>query len=194
MRKASGLIRNLLQFGLIDMYSYVMKPKIIALTVALAFSLPFLVQAETVNFPKNDPQFSVTFADGWKAEITKAGIISAQPKGAAYAISIFPVQAKNARDGIQETLKQVEIRFTDVKSSEPVESKTANNITCLEQHFTAKDKGADRVLTIVAFSPNGRTYYALFQAGTPAVDKEYSPATVAIVKSIKAIKSDNSND
>jgi hypothetical protein len=180
----------LLQFGRPDMYSYVMRPKIIALTFALAFPLPFFAQAKTINFPKDDPQFSVTFADDRKAEITKDGIISAQPKGTGYGISIYPVPAKNARDGIQVTLKYVEAEFTDVKSSDPVESKTANNVTCLEQHFTAKDKGADRVLTIVAFSLDGKNYHALFQAGTPAVAKEYSPATVAIVKSIKAIKSD----
>jgi hypothetical protein len=172
-----------------------MKFKITALVVALGFSLPLLVQAKTLKFPKGDPEFSVTFENDWKAEITDAGIISAQPKGGGYAISIFPVVAKNAKGAVQETLDEVEKRFTDLKPTDPVEFKTPNGIPCLERDFTAKDKGSDRALAIVAFTPGGKTFYALFQAGTPEADKQYTPAVVAIVKSIKSLKkSDDSDD
>jgi hypothetical protein len=171
-----------------------MKFKITALVVALAFSLPLMVEAKTLKFPKGDPQFTVTFDNDWKAEITDAGIISAQPKGGGYALSIFPVEAKNAKGAIQETVTEVEKRFTDVKATNPVEFKTPNGIPCLERDFTAKDKGADRALAIVAFTPDGKTYYALFQAGTPEADKQYTPAVVAIVKSIKSLKKSDDDD
>jgi hypothetical protein len=171
-----------------------MKFKITALVVAFGLSLPFIVQAKTLKFPKGDPEFSVTFASDWKAEITDAGIISAQPKGGGYALSIFPVVAKNAKGAVEETVVEVEKRFQDIKPSQPVEFKTANGIPCLERDFTAKDKGADRALAIVAFTPDGKTFYALFQAGTPEADKTYTPAVVAIVKSIKSLKSDDSED
>ena len=171
-----------------------MKFKITALVVALAFSLPLMVEAKTLKFPKADPQFTVTFDNDWKAEITDAGIISAQPKGGGYALSIFPVEAKNAKGAIQETVTEVEKRFTDVKATNPVEFKTPNGIACLERDFTAKDKGADRALAIVAFTPDGKTYYALFQAGTPEADKQYTPAVVAIVKSIKSLKKSDDDD
>lgn len=171
-----------------------MKFKIIALAVALAFFLHASAQAKTLKFPKADPQFTVTFANDWKAEITSAGIISAQPKGAGYAISIFPLQAKNARDAIDETAKEVEKRFQDIKPSEPVEFKTANDITYLERDYTAKDDGSDRALAIVAFSPDGKNYFALFQAGTPEADKQYTQDVVAIVKSIKSLKSKSDDD
>src|SRR2546423_8584833 len=105
-----------------------MKMKAIALLVMLTVSLAGLLQAKTLKFPKDNPQFSVTFASDWKAEITDAGIISAQPKGAAYAISIFPVQSTNARGAIEETLKEVDKRFTDIKPSETSEFKTDNGI------------------------------------------------------------------
>src|SRR6266480_1965619 len=141
-----------------------MKFKILALSLALAVFLPGLAPAKTLKFPKDNPEFSVTFANDWKAEITSAGIISAQPKGAAYAISIFPVTATNARDAIEETASEVEKRFTDLKPNEPVEFKNANNIKFLERDLTGKDKGEARTLAIVAFSPAGKTYYALFQA------------------------------
>lgn len=171
-----------------------MKLKIIAFSLALACFLPAFSQAKTLKFPKDDPQFTVTFASDWKAEITSAGIISAQPKGTGYAISIFPVTSKNARDAIDETLKEVDKRFSDIKPSDPVEFKTANNITYLERDFTAKDKGAARALAIVAFSPDGKTYYALFQAGTPEADKQYTQDVVAIVKSIKSLKASADDD
>ncbi|MEY2489303.1 MAG: hypothetical protein QOC70_1245 [Verrucomicrobiota bacterium] len=165
-----------------------MKSKTLALAVAFALALPFLAQAKTLKFPKEDPEFSVTFADDWTAEITDSGIITAQPKGAAYSVSIFPVAAKTAADAVQETLKEVAARFSDVKASKPSEFKTANGIQFTEGDYTAKDKGADRALAILAFSPGGKRYYALFQAGTPEADKEYTPAIVTAVKSIKAIK------
>ena len=166
----------------------------IALFAALAFLLPAVAPAKTLKFPKENPQFSVTFSGDWKAEITDAGIISAQPKGAAYAISIFPVQANNARDGIEETLKEVDKRFTDVKPSDPVEFKTENGIKFLERDFTAKDKGAPRALAIVAFSLNNQDYFALFQAGTPEADKQYTQDVVTIVKSITALKNAGDDD
>ncbi|MFZ1221520.1 MAG: hypothetical protein WAO00_19700 [Chthoniobacterales bacterium] len=171
-----------------------MKSKIITFALALAFSLPGLATAKTLKFPKDDPEFSVTFSNDWKAEITSAGIISAQPKGAGYALSIFPVTAKNARGAIDETASEVEKRFTDLKPNEPVEFKNANNITFLERDLTGKDKGEARALAIVAFSPDGKTYYALFQAGTPAADKKYTQDVIAIVKSITSLKKNSSDD
>jgi hypothetical protein len=171
-----------------------MKFKILALSLALVFLLPGLAPAKTLKFPKDNPEFSVTFANDWKAEITSAGIISAQPKGAAYAISIFPVTATNARGAIEETASEVEKRFTDLKPNEPVEFKNANNIKFLERDLTGKDKGEARTLAIVAFSPGGKTYYALFQAGTPEADKKYTPDVVAIVKSITSLKKSSDDD
>ena len=171
-----------------------MKSKIFALSLTLAFFLPCFAQAKTLKFPKNNPQFSVTFPNDWKAEITSAGIISAQPGGTGYAISIFPVVATSLRAAIEETAEEVDKRFENVQASEPVEFKTANNITFLERDYTATDKGSDRNLAIVAFSPGGKRYYALFQAGTPAADKQYTEDVIEIVKSIKAIKGRNDAD
>ncbi len=171
-----------------------MKFRTIVLFAALAFLLPAVAPAKTLKFPKENPQFTVTFPGDWKAEITDAGIISAQPKGAAYAISIFPVQATNARDAIEETLKEVDKRFDNIKPSDPSEFKTENGIKFLERDFTAKDKGSPRALAIVAFSMDKESYFALFQAGTPEADKQYTQDVVAIVKSIKSLKSSDGDD
>lgn len=171
-----------------------MKFKIFALSLAIAFFLPGFTQAKTLKFPKDNPQFTVTFANDWKAEVTSAGIISAQPKGTGYAISIFPVQARNASGAIDETAREVDKRFQNIKASDPVEFETANNITYLERDYTATDKGSERALAIVAFSPDGKNYFALFQAGTPEADKKYTQDVVAIVKSIKSLKASNDDD
>lgn len=171
-----------------------MKFKTIALFLALALALPGLAAAKTLKFPKKNPQFSITFPNDWKAEITEAGIISAQPKGAAYAISIFPVQATDAKGGIEETVKEVDKRFSDVKPGEDVEFKTENGIKFLERDFTAKDKESPRALAILAFSVDKANYFALFQAGTPEADKQYTQDVVAIVKSIQALKSASDDD
>ena len=171
-----------------------MKFKIFALSLTLAFFLPCFVQAKTLKFPKNNPQFSVTFPNDWKAEITSAGIISAQPAGTGYAISIFPVAATSLRAAIEETAKEVDKRFQNVQPSEPVEFKTANNITFLERDYTATDKGSDRNLAIVAFSPGGKRYYALFQAGTPEAEKQFTQDVIEIVGSIKPLKAGDDDD
>lgn len=171
-----------------------MKFKTIALFLALTAFVPWLLQAKTLKFPKKHPEFSVTFPNDWKAEITDAGIISAQPKGAAYAISIFPVQASTARGAIDETLKEVEKRFSDVRANDPVEFKSESGITCLESDITAKDKGSARALAIVAFSLDKTTYFALFQAGTPEADKRYTEDVVRIVNSISPLKSSGSDE
>jgi hypothetical protein len=168
-----------------------MKIKVIVL---FGVFLAGILEAKTLKFPKENPQFSVAFPGDWKAEITDAGIISAQPKGAAYAISIFPVTATNAKGAIEETRTEVDKRFSDVKPSEPTEFKTDNGIKFLERDFTAKDKGSPRALAIVAFSVDKQTYFALFQAGTPEADKQYTQDVVSIVKSITPLKSDSDDD
>src|SRR3954466_1915045 len=99
--------------------------KFIAAIVAVVVCLAGLLRAKALKFPQKHPEFSVTFPSDWKAEVTSAGIISAQPKGAAYAISIFPVQANTAQGAIEETLKEVEKRFSDIKSNDPSEFKNA---------------------------------------------------------------------
>jgi hypothetical protein len=171
-----------------------MKFKTIALFLVLGLSLSPGLRAKTLKFPKENPQFSVTFTGDWKAEITDAGIISAQPKGAAYAISIFPVTATTAKGAIAETMKEVEKRFDNIKSSDPSEFKTENGIKFLESDMTAKDKGSPRALAILAFSVDKETYFALFQAGTPEADKKYTEGVASIVKSITALKSKADDD
>src|SRR3954465_4320694 len=128
-----------------------MKFKAIALVLLLTIFGPGILRAKTLKFPQKHPEFSGTFPNDWKAELTDAGIISAQPKGAAYAISIFPVQATTARGAIDETMKEVEKRFTNTTSADASEFKTDNGIKFLESDFTGKDKGAPRTLAIVAF-------------------------------------------
>src|SRR6478752_4263758 len=113
-----------------------MKFKAIGLLILVTICAPGFAQAKTLKFPKENPQFSVTFTGNWKAEITDAGIISAQPKGAAYAISIFPVQATNASGAIEETMKEVDKRFTDIKPGEPVDFSNDNGIKFSERDFS----------------------------------------------------------
>jgi hypothetical protein len=162
-----------------------MKFKAIGLLILLTTCVAGIAQAKTLKFPKENPQFSVTFTGNWKAEITDAGIISAQPKGAAYAISIFPVQATTPSGAIEETMKEVDKRFTDIKPGEPVDFSNDNGIKFSERDFSGKDKGSPRALAIVAFTVDRESYFALFQAGTPEADKQYTQDVVAIVKSIR---------
>src|SRR5438874_11423675 len=171
-----------------------MKFKALPLVLLLAVFLPAFAEAKTLKFPKSNPQFSVTFSGDWKAEITDAGIISAQAKGAAYAIGIFPVQATTAGGAIAETLKEVEKRFTDIKPGEPVDFSNENGVKFLERDFTAKDKGSARALAIVAFTVDKESYFALFQAGTPEADKQYTQDVVAIVKSITPLMKQRDDD
>jgi hypothetical protein len=168
-----------------------MKFKAIALFLALTISYPALSGAKTIKFPKKHPEFSITFPNDWKAEITDAGIISAQPKGAAYAISIFPVQAREMAGAIEETRKEVEKRFTNVKGGDPVDFKNENEIKFRETDLTGEDKGSARTLSIVAFTIDRASFYALFQAGTPEADRQYTDQVAAVIKSIASVKNSN---
>ena len=168
--------------------------KFIAAIAVVLICLPGLLQAKTLKFPQKHPEFSVTFPNDWKADITEAGIITAQPKGAAYAISIFPVQANTAQGAIEETLKEVDKRFSNIKSNDPSEFKNASGLKFLESDMTAKDKGSPRALAIVAFSVDKENYFALFQAGTPEADKQYTQDVVTIVNSITALNSKGNDD
>ena len=168
-----------------------MKFKAIALLLALLVGSPRLSDAKTIKFPKKHPEFSITFPNDWKAEITEAGIISAQPKGAAYAISIFAVEARNMAGAIEETRKEVDKRFTDVKGGDPVDFKNDNGIKFRESDMTGQDKDSARTLAIVAFTIDRASFYALFQAGTPEADRQYTDQVAGIIKSIASVKTSN---
>src|ERR1051325_10229669 len=105
-----------------------MKLETFALSLALIFFLPRASHAKTLEFPKDEPRFAVTFPDDWSAELTKSGIISSQPKGAAYAITIFPVAAKTASGAINETKTEVDKRFQNVEPGTTKEFQNKNNI------------------------------------------------------------------
>ena len=165
-----------------------MKFKAIAVALALLVLYPALAEGKTLKYPKKHPEFSITFPNDWTAEINKDGIISAQPKGAAYAITIFPVQATDMAGAIEETLKEVEKRFSNVKGGEPVDFRNDNGIKFRESDLTATDKGSPRTLAIVAFTIDRASFYTLFQAGTPEADKQYTDAVIEIVKSITFAK------
>jgi hypothetical protein len=168
-----------------------MKFKAMALVLALLVSYPALSGAKTIKFPKKHPEFSITFPNDWKAEITEAGIISAQPKGAAYAISIFAVEARDMAAAIEETRKEVDKRFTDVKGGDPVDFKNGNGIKFRESDLTGNDKDSARTLAIVAFTIDRASFYALFQAGTPEADRQYTDQVAAIIKSIASVNARN---
>ena len=168
-----------------------MRFKAIALFLALTIFYPALSDAKTIKFPKKHPEFSITFPNDWKADITEAGIISAQPKGAAYAISIFPVEARDMAGAIEETRKEVEKRFTDVKGGDPVDFKNDNGIKFRETDMTGQDKDSARTLAIVAFTIDRASFYALFQAGTPEADRQYTDQVAGIIKSIAPVKTSN---
>ena len=69
-----------------------------------------------------------------------------------------------------------------------------NGVKFLERDLTAKDKNSPRALAIVAFTIDRESYFALFQAGTPEADKQYTQDVVAIVKSIAPLKMQRNDD
>jgi hypothetical protein len=146
-----------------------------------------IAEAKTLSYPQESPQFSVAVPDDWDAEITTSDILSAQPKG-AFAISIFPVTATTAPGAIAETRKEVEGRFTDLKSGKLVRFSNRQGIRILERYLSGTDKGSARSLLIAAFTIDGKHYFCLFQAGTPAATKLYGQDLAAILKSIAPLK------
>jgi len=128
-----------------------------------------------------------------KAKAYIAGIYE-HPTRHAPDKSTAQLHAEVAKGAIEETYKEVEKRFDNIKPSEPAEFKTENGIKFLERDYTGKDKGSPRTLAILAFSVDKQTYFAIFQAGTPEADKKYTEEVAVIVKSITAIKGDSDDD
>ena len=164
-----------------------MKFAAIAAFLFLTFT-PAAIQAKAVTFPADSPQFSVTIDDSWNPQITSANIISAQPSGAPFAISIFPCISTTAPTAVEETLNEVEKRFTDVTLGKLAHFTNRNRVTFLERYGAGKDGSSDREMLIAAFTIDGTHYYGLFQAGTPPGTKQYAGDVVAILKSIAPIE------
>ena len=161
----------------------------------LLSSAPAIGETKTLTFPPENPQFSVAVGDSWNPEITSAGILSAHPTGAAFAVSIFPATATTAPGAVDEVLTEVQHRFTDVKPGELEHLTGKKGLKFLERHATGEDTQATgedngaRLMLIAAFTIDGKSYFGLFQAGTPQATKRYSADVIAILKSIAPLKS-----
>lgn len=166
------------------------------LAAAAAFLLLTLgaatAEAKTLSFPQESPQFSVAVPDDWNAENASGGVLSAHPEGGGFAISIFPVVAKTAPEAVEETRKEVDKRFSDVKPGKLVRVSNPQNIRFLESHLSGNDKGSARSMLIAAFTIDGEAYFCLFQASTPAAAERYGQDLAAVLKSIAPLASPSS--
>jgi hypothetical protein len=168
-----------------------MKYCVTAAFLFVAFSAG-TAEAKTLSYPSENPQFSVAVPDDWDAGITNDGIISAVPKGAPFAISIFNTESKTLAGAVAETRAEVDKRFTDVTPAKVANFSNRQHIRFLEHYLSGQDKGSARSMLIAAFTIDGKDYFALFQAGTPEGTKRYGPDLDAILKSIAPLSSPSS--
>ena len=159
-----------------------MKKLLLPLIASLLLNVP--LSAKTIEFPAKDSEFSFTLPKDWTGAFD-GNVFTSQPKGANFALSIFPAPAaESVEDVIKITEKSAGSQYTDCKIGEPAEHEVGG-IKFTFADGTGKKDGAEWKLTLVGFSPDGEHYVGMFSAGDEAADKKHGAECMELLKSIK---------
>ena len=168
----------------------------LALGALLLGSAEFLVtklSAEIVEFPRDKPVFTVTFPDGWYAQIDGEGSLTAQPgDNAGLLVTIIPLEGigneKAARSALGRMTDQIAkaSEVSGLKKGEIVAYQTERNLRCLHQEAKGRNQlGAEIILTTIIFCPDEGQYFVLTTNASPSAEKAHESELAGIVQSIE---------
>ena len=170
-----------------------MKPLLkLTFLVALAFSLNLRARAETVDFPSDAPAFTVTVPNGW--ESTAAGEMMMLTKGEmgegmVIALGKIPDNEVDSMKAAKDSLAKMAAEMTAggmKPSAAAMEIALNGKVKAVAQEYQGKDpsSGKDSVLTVAAFTADGKHFYSLMITGTKEQTKATNAEQTAIMKSI----------
>ncbi len=147
------------------------------------------LRAAALDFPKDEPAFSITFPETWKTSFLAKDRLMAQPKnGTNVRCFLMPVEKVNdeakARAAVptvaESTATKEGIDFASLTVSEPLkELDTDNGITIFAQEWRGKNRKGDEV-----FAADTDDYYSIVFVASAEADKATEADQAAIVESI----------
>ena len=174
---------------------------VVVLTGAIAFftlAASPLARAETMKFPKDDPEFSITFPDSWKTKSEpKDNSVSAQPgPDRACVLTVGEMDGVDDLAGAKAALPKFaaalakSVGIKDLQTThEATDIKSPKNVPMVMAEFRGTtEAGVKMVLTMVLFQPgDDADVFILTGAASEEEDKKIEKEAGAIVASITPV-------
>ncbi len=141
--------------------------------------------AKTLKLPATDSAASLNVPDSWKPDLTDDGFEAVSPDGSVY-IAFDVADIGNYKDLIDETFDYFKKHKIKINESSRKDSKmTLNGMQVEDFSWDGRDKeGPTKVsVSLITVKP-GKLLVVTYWA-SPAGDKKYSDAVLAILNSIK---------
>ena len=162
--------------------------------LALGLSLSLTARAKPVNFPDEDPAFTVELPKNWESEVLPPDNLKLTTGTGKDTIMVLFSSAEEVTDdptarvylpAFAEAMATT-FEIKDAKASAPAAEIPLNGkVKAVAQEYQGKTaSGTDCVLTTAIFSADGKTYYSMVIMGTKARTTATNADQTAIMESI----------
>jgi hypothetical protein len=180
------------------------QPRLLLTTVFVAALLTCSLYAKTVEFPKDQPLFSVDVPAGWQVHYEGDSPLMIQTPDAS-VVAVFDgalkgvTNAATAKDavGVQIKATAKTTGFTDFREIAGIgEMQLTPSINAMGAKYHAKFPSGEPCIYIVAiFSPDDTHYFsAELSVKARALTGKLEEQRQALIESIKAVSADNDED
>lgn len=160
-----------------------MKKLIIA--AAFAAFLPMIAQAETLEFPSDDPVATVTIPDNWGPKETETGIDATSDDSAIY-LSIDVADEKTSDKVIDEAFAFLQKNGVTIDEKTQKESEAEiNGMTMKTFDWDGADKEGPVNIGVAVLSPAEGKLLLITYWGTKGKQDAHDDELIAIISSLK---------
>jgi hypothetical protein len=127
--------------------------------------------AGQIKHPKNDPAFTITISDDWKAGWDTKGNLSCSNADGSEHFSIIPVGENKNWEYLKDYLPGMarksgqDWNFQDLKVAELEETTTPRKLELLRISTHGTRKGAKTIIKIVAFKLKAEKFFVVLSMG-----------------------------
>jgi hypothetical protein len=161
-----------------------MSKSLAILTIALLAASTRLNAAQ-IKHPKNNPAFTITISDDWKAHWDQKGNLSCSNADGSEHFSIIPVGENKTWEYLKDYLPRMarqsgqDWNFQDLKVAELEETATPRKLALLRISTHGTRKGAKTIIKIAAIKLKAEKFFVVLSMG-PDNEKFRSKVDAAI--------------
>jgi len=165
----------------------------VALLLAGSFVFGTSLQAKTVEFPTDKPEFTFNLPDGWTTESGKDGrIYCTAGDGSEFRFGIVASPSVKNEEGAKELLSEIIKGMSDAMEckntkTEPARSGKAGDLSLVGMEGSCTAAGTEMSLNAVVFSLTPGKYYSIVGTASKEVDKAHEKDMNEIIGSIAAV-------
>ena len=160
----------------------------------LSFAMTRTSVAKKIEFPFNNPTFSLEFPPKWTFEDDKDGNVNCDPgDDSGYAFSILILEhihnQKELKAALPDLAKSMAkgAKIKDFKLGDVETGKNGEGIPFMGVTGDGKVEGMDFVVMVHAFEPQKGKFYAIVTAGSAKEDKKHEKQYDDITASIEPL-------